>query len=801
MSIKIKILYLIFLLWFFQSHQRAFAQEEVIEQLKNRFEQLNTQGLPEKLYVHTDKNFYTPGEIIWFKIYSVDGILNRPLDLSKAAYVEILGNDHKPVLQGKIPLKEGTGEGSFIISSSIGSGNYLLRAYTSWMKNGDPSFFFEKTITVVNSLKRPNWASIKKEQEKPDVQFLPEGGQLVNGIESRIAFKAVDKNGNGINCKGYITDQENNVAAYFISSHFGMGRFSFLPAEGKDYKAFIQLENGSSLAYPFPKANATGWVLKCEDENSQLLISVVTNNQLPGSYIYLLTQTRQVIKNIKAQKILSGKSEFTIDKNILGEGISDIIVFNDQLQPVCERLYFKRPGRQLQINLNTDREEYEKRRAVNLQMLATDQFEKPVIADLSVSVYLEDSIQSYSDDDIRSYLWLSSDLIGHVEKPAYYFTSNDTDAATTADILMMTQGWRRFDRTIIQQSKKWSPEFIPETEGSSVWGKIIDKNSGLPLAGVPAYFSVPGQNYFVTAAVSDTGGKLNFNTNSVYGNNEVVVQPGNTDETNNYRVDINGPFSNRYSQRSIPSFSMTENFISQLLTHTISSQVQNVYFETQQQQYLINSLFDSTAFFGKPDKKYFLDDYTRFRTMEEVMREYVPEVKLRKKEGEFHFMVKNLPYGSFFDRDPLILLDGIPVFKAGEIMSLDPLKIKKMEIVGRSFYTGPVVHTGIVSYSTYDGTLAGLTLSSNAIVTDYPGFLYERSFYSPVYQTQQELQGRLPDFRNVLDWEPELKTGIDGKHLIGFYTSDLPGKYIIVAEGISREGFCGSASAVITVKK
>jgi len=146
------------------------------------------------------------------------------------------------------------------------------------------------------------------------------------------------------------------------------------------------------------------------------------------------------------------------------------------------------------------------------------------------------------------------------------------------------------------------------------------------------------------------------------------------------------------------------------------------------------------------------------------------------------------------------LLDGVPVLKQEEMASFDPLKIKKLEVVARTFYTGPVAHYGIVSYSTYDGDLAGFQLPSNAIVTDYPGFLYERSFYSPVYQTEDEMNSRLPDFRNVLEWEPKLRTN-EGKQLIDFYTSDLPGKYLILAEGISKEGTCGSATEMITVKK
>ena len=139
MVAKTKIIYFVLLLWFFHSDLAVFAQEDAIKTLQKQFEQFSTQGLTEKLYVHTDKDFYTPGEVIWFKVYAVDGIFNKPLDLSKTAYIEILDKDHRPVLQGKIPMSEGSGVGSFTIQASVISGNYLLRAYTNWMKNNSPA--------------------------------------------------------------------------------------------------------------------------------------------------------------------------------------------------------------------------------------------------------------------------------------------------------------------------------------------------------------------------------------------------------------------------------------------------------------------------------------------------------------------------------------------------------------------------------------------------------------------------------------------------------------------------------------
>jgi hypothetical protein len=797
MRLKIKITYLFFLLGFLQAG-RAYSQADAIQTLKRQFEQFNTQGLREKLYVHTDKSFYTPGEAIWFKVYAVDGIFNRPLAFSKAAYFEILDKDHRQVLGGKILMSNGSGYGSFTIPASINSGNYLFRAYTNWMKNMGPAFFFEKIITIVNSFKKPDWTSAQISGENYDVQFMPEGGQLVSGIESRVAFKAVDKNGTGVSCKGFILDNKNDTVSYFQTLRFGMGRFSFLPLPGNEYRAFVGFQDGSIVPIRFPEIHATGFVLKCEDEDKKLSITVTTNEQLPGVGIYLLVHTRQVIKSIKAGNVNNGKAEFTIDKGLLGDGISDMIIFNNQLKPVCERLYFRRPTQRLQLGLKTDKTEFVKRSQVDLQLHVTDQLNEKIDADLSLSVYLLDSVQTYSANDIVSYLWLSSELRGNVEDPAYYFTSAEPEVAEVTDDLMMTQGWRRFNWPE-QQGKRPLPEFIPETDGSYASGRIIEKQSGRPAAGVQAYLSVPGQHYFFTGALSDTNGQVNFNINNLYGNNEVVLQTAGHDSSR-YRIDLSNPFSNEYSSTSLPRFFVAEQFISQLQVHSLSSQVQAAYMGKEQQRYLMTSLSDSTPFFGKPDGKYFLDDYTRFKTMEEVTREYVPEVRLRKKDGVFRYMVKNTPYQSFFELDPLILLDGVPVLKPQEMALFDPLKIKKLEVVARTFYTGAGAHYGIVSYSTYDGDLAGFSLPSTAIVTEYPGFLYERSFYSPVYQTEAQINSRLPDFRTVLEWEPTLRTK-EGEQSINFYTSDVPGKYLIVAEGISKDGLCGSATRIITVTK
>ena len=106
------------------------AQNQM-DSLQHRFDTYQQKVLQEKVFVHTDKNFYAAGEALWFKVYCVDGYQHRPLPLEKAAYVEIINAAHEPVLQTQVALQNGSGNGSFQLPSFINSGTYLLRAYTS----------------------------------------------------------------------------------------------------------------------------------------------------------------------------------------------------------------------------------------------------------------------------------------------------------------------------------------------------------------------------------------------------------------------------------------------------------------------------------------------------------------------------------------------------------------------------------------------------------------------------------------------------------------------------------------------
>jgi hypothetical protein len=200
---------------------------------------------------------------------------------------------------------------------------------------------------------------------------------------------------------------------------------------------------------------------------------------------------------------------------------------------------------------------------------------------------------------------------------------------------------------------------------------------------------------------------------------------------------------------------------------------------------------DSTPFYGKKARKYFLDDYVRFTTIEEVLREYVPEVGLRRTDGQLRLRVADWNQLRYLDGEPLILLDGVPVTHQ-QILTYDPIKVRKLEVVTNRYITGRFIFDGIVSFTSYTGTMDELRLDPKTIILDYEGLQLKREFYSPAYTSEEQRASRMPDFRTLLYWSPDIKTDRSGNAKVEFYTSDVKGKYLVVLQGMDESGNAGS---------
>jgi hypothetical protein len=781
-----------FLLIFILVCTGSIVEAQILPMVQNSFKNYYMNVFEEKLFVHTDKEVYVNGELLWFKLYNVDATTNQPINLSKVAYVEILDFKNNPVLQAKVALKSGSGNGSMFIPVTISSGNYKLRAYTNWMQNAGSALFFEKQITLIN----PHQAPEKKARNKdnPDLQFFPEGGDLVNGIPSNVGFKANSTDGKGLNIKGVVINQQNDTVAKFQSLKFGIGRFVFTPLANQTYKAIAISEKGEVLIKELPKTKPNGYATMLTVNENNMTVTVGTN--VGNTKVYLVVHSGKTISITQAAELLNGKASFQFSKERLSDGINYLTLFNEKGLPVSERLFFKKPIKKLNLEAYSDYVQYNSRKRVTVNISAKNEKQEPQLTDISISVHRLDSLQALNENNISSYLLLQSELKGNIESPNFYFTENSERSEQALDNLLLTQGWRRFNWNEVLENKAPILKFLPEYNGHIINGLAVNLN-GTPAKNTKIYLSLPAKKNQFYGTETDSTGNFRINTKNFYGVNELVLQTNYLlDSTST--ISIKTPFSQQFNLFNYPELEIKSEALGALTAYNIGAQVQNFYASAKLKQFYDPGV-DSSSFYGIPYKIYKLDDYTRFASMEEVLREYVREVVVSKKQKNFHLAI--LSDSKLLSGDPLVLLDGVPYFNMDKVMALNPTKIKKLEVINYPYFYASSLFDGVLSFSSFQGNLADIPLDKRAVVIDYEGMQLQREFYSPLYEMPEQINSRIPDFRNLLHWSPQIITDKAGNGKVNFYTSDQLGTYIGIVNGITANGIPGSKTFIFEVKK
>jgi hypothetical protein len=760
------------------------------DSLVQKFDSFRVKNPIEKIFLHIDRTGYVTGETMWFKVYCTNGSNHKLSAMSKVAYVEIISISGQSVVQGKIELTEGVGHGTFFLPATLSNGGYTVRAYTNWMKNYGHEYFYEQSITIINPFKTPEQTAAKK-ANSVDAQFLPEGGNLVHGIPGKIAFRVTDSNGKGISFRGSILTANGNTVVSFTPTQFGIGTFEFTPDHGEQYKAVIVDENNNSHIVALPQVQTSGFSLRLNTKPETIELSVMsTVSDLASPVVYLFVHCRNQIISSKSGFLKNGSIGFTIDKNDFGEGVNHITIFDANKNPVCERLYFRIPKQELKIALRTDNAVFATRENVKVAITTTTESGVALEGDLSLSVYRRDSLSYPEHQKMVSYFLLSSDLKGRIESPDFYFEQRSEELF---DQLMLTHGWRRFTWSSVLKPPSALPEFTPELQELVVHGKLLDE-TGRPAKNIVAYFASPSNSIQLFTSFSDASGRIKFALKNFHGSRKVILQTDlNRDSLYEFKLD--DPFVKEY-RPAAQSLALLPEFEKEITDRSIGMQIEDIFRKDTVENDVVK---DTTSFYGTADEIYYLDDFTRFPVMEEVMREYVPGVWVRKRKDGFYFKVLDNVTKSVFQEEPLVLLDGVPVFDIDKIMAFDPLKIRKLEVMTRLFFVGRVSFPGIVSYSTYTGDLGGFTLHPKSITIDFEGLQNKREFYHPKYDSETTRSSREPDQRHLLLWSPEIKT-VNGKAEVEFYTSDRSGTFQIDVHGISKNGRMGSSSWSIFVK-
>ncbi len=750
---------------------------------------VNEFSISEKVYLHTDKDSYVAGEIIWFKIYTVDGNNNQLNTSSKILYIELIDRNGLSVLQAKIENNnnQNGGSGSFYLPLTLKSDNYVVRAYTSWMKNLGSSFFFEKTIAVVNVIKS-GLGKIEKSSEKDLlINFFPEGGRFVVGIQTRVGFKITNRNGHGITGKGGIIDNNGDTIVKFASLHKGIGSFEFKPLTIKGYKPFIVMDDNKIKMTELPPILPQGYILNVkETTDTNYTIRIAAQTKLQAERMFLVVHSASVFKYSYSAVVLAGSDyHLNLSKSKLGAGINNITLFNEDGYPVCERLIFNRDFNINNIDFNINKNVIKIRDEVCLSIMEKKAEQLNLDSgSYSFAVYKIGDNDESNNMNILNYLLLTSELRGEIEAPDFYF-SKSVDKKTlllATENLMLTHGWRRFNiSTGNQLEKKHS---LPELKSHIISGQVVNTVTGDFVAGARCYLTIPGIPYGLYYSQSDSNGIVHFEVFDYYGPGEIIPQVWIEDK-NNYQINIFNPFSEEGLSFDIKPIIIDTTQHDAILNEGIAMQAQNIYWNDSLGRYAAPELLDTLPFFGKSEFTYLLDDYKRFSTMEEVLREYVTPITLSAQASGLQVRIFNDLTKETYRRNAFVMVDGVPLRNYDRVVTYDPLKIKKIRIVPRKFIIGAEIYLGIVSFESYPGRFDAFELDSALVAIDYEGLKLKRQFYAPVYD-DKNIDSRMPDMRSTLMWMPNIDFG--KQKSLCFYTSDLTGKFVAVLEGMTKDG-------------
>lgn len=436
----------------------------------------------EKVFIHTDNTCYYVGDTLWYRAFVLRSDNLQPTDISKILYVELVSPEGIVVQRQRLVASDrGYTHGDFVLGDSLYSGYYELRAYTRWNLNfnvshrnylvNDRRKFYNNQMAadyfrqwdglysrVVPIYAKPEEAGDydgkyivnrpKEDLMKPaapalHVAFFPEGGNLVEGVRSRVAFEVTNQNGEWVDIAGQLDD-----GTRLATEHQGRGSFFVTPGRDRAQASFQW--NGKTWTFKLPKAADEGVVVGYEPGR-------LTLSGRGAAAFALLCRGRLVrMERVGA----SDGRPISIDEAALPTGINEVVVFDAQARPVASRLFFvNHHDRSLPMTLATDKTDYAPYEPIRLT--AGAQVEVPVSVSVSVRDGRTDDA-SFDDGNMLTDLLLSSELKGFIAYPGWYSQKDDDEHRRALDVLMMVQGWRRYKRV---NRLRYTPEVALTVEG------------------------------------------------------------------------------------------------------------------------------------------------------------------------------------------------------------------------------------------------------------------------------------------------------------------------------------------------
>ncbi len=661
-----------------------------------------------------------------------------------------------------------------------------------------------------------------------DLQFFPESGNAIIGIENQIAFKAINEFGKPADISGEILDTKGQVITKFQSYHDGMGSFLLTPKTENYYARITQPFRSDSLIL-LPKAQPFGTKFSVVEKNDNYIIYIYTtlNEALKlgvsNSYKELFT------KNVK---ISEHTAVLKLNKEGLPTGILKISLYDTNNNIVAERLIFANQSNKLNIAISLDKEIYKTREKVKVKIKTTDKFNVPIPSNLSLSI-ADNKLVSFADDkqdNIYSYLLLSSELKGKIYKPAFYFDAKEKKAKTALNYVMLTHGWRNYLNT---NSVTLSNAIYQPDSKATQYGKVVDKNYKAVKAHLLLFdpfsdevlkfdtnnkgefsFTINQSRNLVLLAYTDDGKNLNiikerFVHSSIHKNS---YKANGKNKFSEFKpLDINKPLTKKVKEKVLSSNKLGI----KLSGDNALDEVVVIGYGIQKRRALSGAV--ATVVEDNTISTLNIDN------LGQLLQGRVAGVNITNNSGLSGSSSNILIRGANSisgNSQPLIIIDGIPFNQnskaQGALYNLEPSTVENIHVLkgaaASSLYGSNGIN-GVIIITTKNqnfNRLYGSKSLNNKKFRNYTAQTFYRysslrtynskQFYTPVYESE-ELPKDRNDFRQTIYWNPVIQTDKNGEASFEYYNSDAITSFIITTEGVGFNGLIGRNETRYATKK
>ncbi len=789
----------------------------------------------EKIYVHTDAEYYFQGDTLWYKIYLIDSHSGRLIPSPENIYVELVDDKRTPVVQSVLLSVNGQAFGSFYLPDTIKPGNFVLHAFTNYLLNFSSNVHFYKQLSIARKSGLTRTARYRSREENmvADVAFLPEGGILLENVTNLVAFKAISREGYGVNSRGIIKDENGATITSFSTDYKGMGLFFLTPVPGKTYD--IQISGFPSFKYSFKPVEAGIKIQLVNHTSKEVIVNVISNTEkVAGKTFYLVNMYRGEVLFYQDFQMEGMNKLLKFENSMLKAGINRLVLLDKNLKPVSERLLFERPLEMNNLVVETDMLKYNKRSDIKVS-IADKKYTGPEdFSNLSVTVVNKEAFpENGVTKNILSQFLINSEIKGFVESSADLFVDNEISSEAKLRLVMLTNGWSSYlwnDAPAKRDSVTYK-----QTAGLNLSGVAVNPLTESPVRNgeITLIIHKDTEMAFLTRNTDEKG---HFKFKGLLFNDTASIYVQAKAENGNMNTDISvEPFFPSTKEANAQYLALNDKTIipEQLSALKYEGYLadrkfyREKYLHSKKENKSVNELNLDSHFslYNSPDFVLKIDeDEKSFGNVIDYMVGKVSGVDIN---GEKVIIRGTSAYGNY--STPLFLIDGVPlvathnfnlpndvglnnsfeddVSKAEEQMiqivkSIPIHDVEKIEIL-KSPQNLAVFGTkganGVIAIYTRHGKQGDPNQMSRGIIEKkITGYASSRQFYSPKY-TPDNVEDKRPDYRTTLYWDPQVITQ-KGLAKVSFFSSDSPGEYFILVEGVSNDGkIClGTSSFEVT---